>query len=273
MNYFALETALLGFAMTFFGLVLYFSTIIKNRVPVKPLGLIVNLCVGMAYGVWALVLALSGPFLGVLPVAIPAGISIVLGGFFLWVLSQRKTPLGNIQVKVGDTLLPFEVKTSDGTVFTQDNLKGKRILFKFFRGAWCPYCSAELKQFEKMKETLNTYNVEIVALSGDTVDEAAMHKTRDSLSHTLLSDSDLGVVQKYGVEHQNALGADSNNTFLLFGLPFPKSFKFKSMSIPTSLLVDENGVIQWIDQSEDYRIRASETAVMAAVTRVFGPTA
>jgi hypothetical protein len=72
------------------------------------------------------------------------------------------------------------------------------------------------------------------------------------------------------VEHQKALGADSKNTFLIFGIPFPKTFKFKSMSIPTSLLVDEEGTIRWIDQSEDYRLRASEEAVLKAVSDAFG---
>jgi len=33
--------------------------------------------------------------------------------------------------------------------------------------------------------------------------------------------------------------------------------KFKRMSIPTSILIDENGKILWIDQSEGYRLRAS----------------
>ena len=88
-----------------------------------------------------------------------------------------------------------------------------------------------------MKPNFAEFNIEIVALSGDNVDEANMHKTRDGISHTLLSDPDLNVIKAYGVEHQKALGADSKNTMMLFGLPFPKSFKFKSMCIPTSLLV------------------------------------
>ena len=41
------------------------------------------------------------------------------------------------------------------------------------------------------------------------------------------------------------------------------------MAIPTTLLIDENGIIQWIDQSEDYRLRASMERVMAAVEKAF----
>jgi hypothetical protein len=42
------------------------------------------------------------------------------------------------------------------------------------------------------------------------------------------------------------------------------------MAIPTSLLVDEQGIIRWIDQSEDYRLRSSEQRVMDAVRSAFG---
>lgn len=42
------------------------------------------------------------------------------------------------------------------------------------------------------------------------------------------------------------------------------------MTIPTSLLVDEDGVIMWIDQTDDYRLRSSNERVLKAVTEAFG---
>jgi hypothetical protein len=41
------------------------------------------------------------------------------------------------------------------------------------------------------------------------------------------------------------------------------------MAIPTSLLVDENGVIRWIDQTDDYRLRSSNERVLQAVSEAF----
>jgi len=42
------------------------------------------------------------------------------------------------------------------------------------------------------------------------------------------------------------------------------------MAIPTSLLIDEHGVIRWIDQSDDYRLRSSNERVLQAVREAFG---
>ena len=45
------------------------------------------------------------------------------------------------------------------------------------------------------------------------------------------------------------------------------------MAIPTSLLIDERGVIRWIDQADDYRLRSGEQRVLEAIDGVFGANA
>ena len=42
------------------------------------------------------------------------------------------------------------------------------------------------------------------------------------------------------------------------------------MAIPTTLLIDEKGIIRWIDQADDYRLRSDNERVMTAVREVFG---
>ena len=120
-----------------------------------------------------------------------------------------------------------------------------------------------------MKSDLEKYGVSLVALSKDTVEEAATHKTRDGLSLTLLSDSSLDVIRLYGVEHHKALGF-TTGSFTLFGIPLALIPSYKTMAIPTSLLVDEDGVIRWIDQTDDYRLRSNNERVLQAVNEAFG---
>ena len=44
---------------------------------------------------------------------------------------------------------------------------------------------------------------------------------------------------------------------------------YKAMAIPTTLLIDEDGIVRWIDQADDYRLRSDGERVMGAVERVF----
>ena len=71
------------------------------------------------------------------------------------------------------------------------------------------------------------------------------------------------------MEHHKALGFDTGK-LIAGGIPLAFTPSFKTMAIPTSLLVDENGVIRWIDQTDDYRLRSDNTRVLEAVTNAFG---
>ncbi len=119
-----------------------------------------------------------------------------------------------------------------------------------------------------MQPDLEKHSVSAIALSKDTVEEATIHKNRDNLSLTLLSDSKLTVIRQYGVEHHKSLNFKTGE-FMLFGIPLAFSPSFKAMAIPTTLLIDENRVIQWIDQTDDYRIRSDGDRVLKAVKTTF----
>lgn len=115
-----------------------------------------------------------------------------------------------------------------------------------------------------MKDELAANGVEVIALSKDSVETAATHKQRDGLSMTLLADPTLGVIRQYGLEHHKALEA-STGKVNLFGVHLAMVPSIKTMAIPTSLLIDEGGIIRWIDQTDDYRIRSHNERVLQAV--------
>jgi peroxiredoxin len=120
-----------------------------------------------------------------------------------------------------------------------------------------------------MQPELEKLGISVVALSKDSVEESAIHKSRDQLTLTLLADPKLEVIRQYGVEHHKALNF-TTGTFMIGGIPLALTPSFKTMAIPTTLLVDESGVIQWVDQSDDYRVRSDDSRVREAVNSAFG---
>lgn len=254
---------------TIAGAFSYFSKVKNRQTPKMPLLFIMSLIVGSVFGVAALYVTAQSPSWSTIVVILLATMPVMMSAVFYKTFKESKSPLGDIQVQVGDKVLPFAATRANGSEFTHEELKGQRILLKFFRGSWCPYCSMELKMFEEMKPIFDRFNVKIVALSNDEVAAAQKHQQRDHLTHEILSDPDLKVIKKYGVEHHKALGGDGVSSMTLFGLPFPTKMKYKPMAIPTSILIDEYGVIQWIDQAEDVRLRASEEKLLAALNASF----
>ena len=136
MDTLAFKMALAGVVVVMGSWISYVVTIPRNKVPVRPSGWIFMQCLGIGLAIAAILLRDQSSGMAVAAVIIPAFFAMMMGLIFLWLLTQRRTPIGQIKVNVGDKLLPFEATTSEGVRFHTDELAGKRVLMKFFRGGW-----------------------------------------------------------------------------------------------------------------------------------------
>ncbi|MGI2143807.1 peroxiredoxin family protein [Shewanella frigidimarina] len=264
-----LLTAITGLIITLMGTMFYFAKVKQRQTPKLPVLFFAALIVGSCFSLLALFFTFQSFSILSVAVIVIAVMQLMMTALFYITFKQAKTPLGNLQVSVGDKLLEFEATTSEGTRFSSQSFKGQRVLLKFYRGAWCPYCSTELMMFDEMKPLFDNYNVNVIAISNDQPESAKKHKRRDNLSHLLLTDPSLKIIKQFGVEHHKALGGDSAAMMTISGLPFPKMIKYKPMAIPTTLLIDEHGTVVWIDQSDDVRLRANEDMIKKALHFTF----
>ena len=119
-----------------------------------------------------------------------------------------------------------------------------------------------------MGPLLERYGVTVVALSKDPPETARAHRERDGLGFRLLSDPDLETIKRFGLLHE---GAVEFRTFFLPGrFPLGWPTGFKQMAIPTTLLLDQEGIVRWIDQADDYRIRGDRTRTENALREAYG---
>ena len=95
----------------------------------------------------------------------------------------------------------------------------------------------------------------MVAISPDTQREARSMKRRYALGMRVLSDESLAVTRLYDIEHRKAFAVAAGRSIV------------RSLAIPTTILVDAKGIVRWIDQSDDYRLRSDADRVLATVER------
>jgi peroxiredoxin len=91
----------------------------------------------------------------------------------------------------------------------------------------------------------------MVAISPDRVEEAAQMRSAGRLGMKLLSDVSLAVTDQYNLRHEKAIT--------------PKRGPVRPLAIPTTFFVGADGLVKWIDQAEDYRVRSDADRVLAAV--------
>ncbi len=93
----------------------------------------------------------------------------------------------------------------------------------------------------------------MVAISPDTHAETAEAVAKHGFTMTMLSDEPLTVVDQYNLRHDRAIA------------PKPGRPMVRALAVPTTFLVDSAGVVKWIDQAEDYRVRSDADRVLAAI--------
>jgi len=110
-----------------------------------------------------------------------------------------------------------------------------------------------LRRWEELRPEFDERGVEILTVSTDTPDELAKGHHRHQLGATMLSDRELDVTDRFGLRNK---GAHSGP---------PPPIAAKALPVPTSLLVDSNGRVLWMDQSENYQRRSAPEQVLSAL--------
>jgi peroxiredoxin len=79
---------------------------------------------------------------------------------------------------------------------------------------------------------------------------------KHGLDAIMLSDRDAKVIDQFGIRNQ---GFHS-------GIPGGA----KALPIPTTALVDKEGIVRWVDQSENYQRRSDPNYVLSAIQEALG---
>ena len=93
----------------------------------------------------------------------------------------------------------------------------------------------------------------MVTVSPDTVSEVDAMKRKHGFGMRMLSDESLAVTELYNLKHDKGIA----------GAPGRKIMR--PLAIPTAILVDAEGLVRWVDQADDYRIRSDADRVLSAV--------
>ncbi len=109
-----------------------------------------------------------------------------------------------------------------------------------------------------MQEEFKVAGIELVAISPDTVEQAAKMRSKLDLSFRVLGDPELTVIDAFGVRHEKSEGAMAGDPKDARGIRRP-------LAIPTAVLIDAEGIVRWIDQASDYRVRSDAPRVLEGV--------
>ena len=105
---------------------------------------------------------------------------------------------------------------------------------------------------EELRSEFDQRGVQVVTISTDFPEVIRRERGGHGLQARMLSDRDLVVTDAFGLRNQGVLSAPPGNGT-------------EALPVPTSLLIDREGKVLWMDQSENYQRRSGPEVVLAAL--------
>jgi peroxiredoxin Q/BCP len=130
----------------------------------------------------------------------------VLAALSLLALALVLTAGGNLtaadkaDLKVGDPAPTFEAQDDQGKTWKSADHVGKKIIVVYFYPADCTGgCTMQARGFRDDADKLAGKGVEVIGVSGDSVDNHKLFKKVENLNFTLLADDKGELAKKFGV--------------------------------------------------------------------------
>ena len=160
-------------------------------------------------------------------------------------------------LRVGETLPAFTLLDTSGNSVSIESLRGKPVLIVFYRGNWCPLCMAQVRELADQCHAFLQRGITVALVSPQPKSKSATLAKRMNVPFQFLTDPGGQAARKLGITHQAGLplglqvfGYDTNTVF------------------PTLIVIDQNGKIVFVDQTENYRIRPELDVVLGKVAAI-----
>ena len=169
-----------------------------------------------------------------------------------------------VPVLVGTRAPAFTAREVDGRPFEFIPARlGKPVLIIFYRGGWCPYCNAHLKDLRAVEPKLLKMGYQVLFLSTDRP-ELLYSSLKEKVNYHILSDSSMAAARAFGVAYKldeatlkmmQTYGIDLNTT---------QGTSNHELPVPSVFIIDRAGIIRFRHFNPDYKARLAAVDVLAA---------
>jgi peroxiredoxin len=170
-------------------------------------------------------------------------------------------------IKVGDPMPNFVLEAVDGTTIRLNNLIATDpAVLIFFRFAGCPACNVALPVYQRaLWPTLRELGVPLVAISPQIPSKLSEIQQRHALDFTVATDRDNHLARQLGITFEANSATQQAATTPLGEVTGTGTWE---LPFPTALVVDETGVVAWLDVTPDWMKRTEADAIIGAVRSI-----
>ncbi|WP_461196032.1 peroxiredoxin-like family protein [Bradyrhizobium sp. UFLA06-06] len=178
----------------------------------------------------------------------------------------RDTDVASRALKVGDEAPDFLLPDADGRLHSSEQLRRDGpLVLSFFRGGWCPFCTAELSALQAAKDEFESVGATLAVVTPDTKDFPRQLKRSLGLDLKVLSDVDYGVAMSYGVLFRVPDDTIAHYSRLGFDFGARHGSPIWMLPIPATYVIDSEGRICSAFVEPDFTIRDEPAQILASL--------
>lgn len=166
----------------------------------------------------------------------------------------------------GHNISEFTITDLNNQPYKISNAWSKKpALVIFYRGGWCPYCNAQIRDLAVNHERIANTGVEVVAISVDEIDKAILVGAKYNIPFSVLSDPDLIAHKAFNVVME--IDAETLKKYEEFGVNLQEwsGRDHNSIGIASVFLVDNHGRVLVSHAPEDYKTRPTVDQVITMI--------
>jgi len=159
-------------------------------------------------------------------------------------------------LSVGSSLPEFQLESMDSHTVSSESFMAKPHLLLFYRGNWCPFCTAQIAELATAWKRLEALGVTIILISPQSVKKNLQLAAKFDVPMFFLRDRNNEAAKKLGIVHKwgtpmgmQVLGYDSDTV------------------LPTVIITNAQGKIVFSDQTDNYRVRPEPEVFEKLITK------
>ena len=169
-------------------------------------------------------------------------------------------------LKEGDEFPDFQLASADGRFIRRtDLLAHGPAVISFYRGAWCPYCSAELNALAEIAPQIRAAGATLAAITPDAGGTALRTKIDRGLDFEILCDLDNTLALECGLMFP--VPDEIRATYMQRNIDFVRIYGNDAWMLPTpaTYVVRRDGIIAMAYVNPDFRYRLEPTEIVKAL--------
>ena len=167
-------------------------------------------------------------------------------------------------LEAGAAAPAFSVREADGKPFRFEPKKlSKPTMLIFYRGGWCPYCNAHLKDLRTAVPQVSALGFDVLFLSTDRP-EILRSSLKEPVDYHLLSDNEVNAARAFGVAFR--MDDATYAKYKTYGLDLEETqgATHHELPVPAVFIVDRKGKIRFAHTNSDYTQRLPAADVVKA---------